>query len=43
MFNFLICGLAFWLYAFFKFRGEKILYPSVIFSFMWGWPACTRH
>lgn len=39
MFNFLICGLAFWLYAFFKFRGEKILYPSVIFSFMWGW-AC---
>lgn len=36
MINFIICGLAMWLYAYIKFRKEKILYPSVIFSFMWG-------
>lgn len=36
MANFLVCGLILWLYAFIKFRNEKILYPSVIFSFMWG-------
>ena len=36
MANFLICGLVFWGYAFIKFRKEKILYPSVIFSLMWG-------
>lgn len=36
MANFLVCGLIFWFYAFIKFRNEKILYPSVIFSFMWG-------
>lgn len=36
MANFIICGLVMWLYAYMKFRREKILYPSVIFSFMWG-------
>ena len=36
MLNFLFCGLICWLYAFVKFRKEKIIYPSVIFSFMWG-------
>lgn len=36
MADFIICGLAMWIYAYFRFRKEKILYPSVIFSFMWG-------
>lgn len=36
MTNFIICGIAMWLYAYIKFRKDKILYPSVIFSFMWG-------
>lgn len=36
MVTFLVCGLIFWFYAYVKFRQEKILYPSVIFSFMWG-------
>lgn len=33
---FLICGLLLWFYAYIKFKKEKILYPSVVFSFMWG-------
>lgn len=33
---FLICGLVLWFYAYIKFKKEKILYPSVVFSFMWG-------
>lgn len=36
MLNFLICGIAFLFYAYIKFRNEKIFYPSVIFSLMWG-------
>lgn len=36
MLNFLICGLAFWSYAYLKFTKSKIFYPSVVFSFMWG-------
>lgn len=36
MLNFLICGLAFWVYAYLKFTKSKIFYPSVVFSFMWG-------
>ena len=36
MADFIICGLVMWIYSYFRFRKEKILYPSVIFSFMWG-------
>lgn len=35
MINFLICGIAFLLYAWMKFK-NRIFYPSVVFSLMWG-------
>lgn len=35
MINFLLCGLAFLYYAWSRFQ-NRILYPSVIFSIMWG-------
>ena len=36
MINFLICGIAFLLFAFVKFKKKRILYPSVVFSVMWS-------
>lgn len=36
MLNFLVCGIIFWIYAYSTFRRDKIFYPSIIFSFMWG-------
>lgn len=36
MLNFLVCGIIFWVYAYSIFKKDKIFYPSVIFSFMWG-------
>lgn len=36
MLNFLICGIAFLLYAYVRFVKTKIFYPSIVFSFMWG-------
>lgn len=35
MINFLICGIAFLLFAWIKFK-KRIFYPSVVFSLMWG-------
>ena len=35
MINFLLCGLAFLYYAWSRFQ-NRILYPSVVFSIMWG-------
>lgn len=35
MINFLICGIAFLLFAWIKFR-KRIFYPSVVFCLMWG-------
>lgn len=34
--NFFICGFVFLLYAIRKFFKNKILYPSIVFSTMWG-------
>lgn len=36
MISFLICGIIFWLYTYMTFMKERIFYPSIIFSFMWG-------
>lgn len=36
MVNFFICGFVFLIYAIRKFLKNKILYPSIIFSVMWG-------
>ena len=36
MLNFFICGVVFLFYSFVKFKRDKIFYPSVVFSFMWG-------
>lgn len=36
MVNFFICGFVFLIYAIRKFLKNKILYPSIMFSVMWG-------
>lgn len=36
MLNFFLCGIVFLFYSFVKFKRDKIFYPSVVFSFMWG-------
>lgn len=36
MLNFLICSIVFFLYAFINFKRSRIIYPSTVFSVMWG-------
>lgn len=36
MWNFLLCGIVFLLYAYLEFINTRKFYPSVVFSFMWG-------
>lgn len=38
--SFFICGFVLLVYAIRKFLRNKILYPSIIFSVMWGGGLC---
>ncbi len=36
MYSFIICGIFFLLYSYISFKKDKIIFPSIIFSVMWG-------